>query len=588
MPDINVNTVNTANTIKSVGGTSQKNINNNTGRPNRTLENLRQGQNGRIAGAVPDTMTKSSYIEKLNGLKEGFVKTIQTDIIQKALKEAEVEINSATMDIVRSLVNGSLPLTGKNIIDLLEYSHIFQNTSSDVLALMMRLEIPITAENTEQFENLIGESEKLSDKINGLILKFPAEMIQNGQSPAEFAKILSEFTDIIQNQNGAGQKIPVFQPLTTSELESLLNILKELKAPESIIVKIRQINQNGQPGRINMTNEQNNEQNKNNETVQTRIQKNISSFEDPRIMGQIKSGSDDILNIIKDFIKDLTGAGSPIKKEESQNTPQRALFLQQNEAAVFGKIKELINGNAFLKLIKESFEAKWLITPEKLSPENMENYYNKLNENLNRLENLLGRQLRDDQNYPEKQQNPNTKNIQETVAQKYSRNTQQTANTQNSIPKLYHEVQNIRESLNIMNEISKTMPFMQLPVKLSNQTLNGDLYIFSNKKKNKNSKNPAGSINALLRLDLENAGGLDVYINLSGKNVNSRFYSQNERSIREIARLLPELEKSAAKIGFNFKGTVSSGEKGFDFIGDFINRGVPKTEIRKYILNLKI
>jgi len=139
-----------------------------------------------------------------------------------------------------------------------------------------------------------------------------------------------------------------------------------------------------------------------------------------------------------------------------------------------------------------------------------------------------------------------------------------------------------------MNEISKTMPFMQIPVRIADKTLNSDLYIFKNKKKNKNGANSSGSINALLRLDLENAGSLDVYINLSGKNVQSRFYSHNEKSLSEITKHLPELDEVISKLGFNFKGTASSGEKGFDFVGDFINRGVPKTEVRKYILNLKI
>jgi len=553
MPDLNVTP---SNAVRSVGAAPQKNTNNNTGRPNRTLENLQQGQNGRVSapGAAGAQAAEVSYAEKLNEIREGFVKTINTDIIHKALRAADIEITQATLDIVNSLVNGSLPLTEKNIVDLLEYSRIFVNAPTDLLALMMRLEIPISAENIEQFEKLVGANEKLSDKITELINKLPQELTQNSRNLIELANNLSKLLDIVlladapepqqqQIERGIAEANP--QPpeplLNRAELNGLLTMLRQLDAPESVISRI--IDANSAP--------------------------QSAEAEGPAY----QTRADAVLDIIRSFIT-----------EQSERFPlaeNRPAAAQSEDAAVFDKVKELTNSGAFQKLLKESIESRWLIDPKTFNSEKIEDFYNKLNESLSRIENRFARQPQ-----------PQTQTEQPEQNTRGERPGLQRGHTPAASGGNTHEVhsgaKSIRENLSLMNEISKTTPFMQIPIKLANQTANSDLYIFTNKKKHKNGKNPAGGINALLRLELDNLGSLDVYLNLTGKNVQSRFYSRNIKSVGEIAAHMPELEEIITEMGFIFKGVASSGEKGFDFVGDFINRGVPKAEVRKYILNLKI
>ena len=592
MPDLNVNLTNT---VKSVGGLSQKNINNNTGRPVRTPDGTRAGQGGVIAGQGINA--EENYAVKINEIRENAVKTIKMDIIEKALRDADIEVNQATLDIVKSLVNGSLPLTDNNIVNLLDYSHIFKDVSTDILALMMRLEIPITPENVEQFEKLISANEKLSDKISELINELPREILQNSRNLSELSDTLSKLLDIISKKDGgelpelrSGQlrtsdsRANINTPansqttntpvLTRYELNGLLTMLRNLKAPDSVLNKL--IAANRQNANI-LNNNQGQQQNAN-------VQNQNAGPQNQAQAHVYQTRSDVMLDIINEFIRDTDSREQQLSRPANNNTGQARTpsnppandSAKAAETETFGKVKDLINSSEFQKLLKESMGERWLLNPKNLNPEKIEYFYNKLNENLNSIENRFAKLSQNAQNNNQ-------------VRQQSGEPNQPQPNTQNNTPpQIYLDAKNIRDNLSLMNEISKTMPFMQIPVKFANQTVNSDLYIFTNKKKNKNGANSSGGINALLRLDLENAGTLDIYLNMSGKNVRSRFHSQNMKSVQHIEKNLPDLEKTIKDMGFNFTSAASTEEKGFDFVGDFINRGVPKAEIRKYILNMKI
>jgi hypothetical protein len=172
------------------------------------------------------------------------LKNAPVDILEKALRDADIQITQQTLDIVKSLVNGSLPLTEQNIADLLVQSYIFKGAQPDILALMMRLEIPATPENVEQFENLINRGDKLSEALESLINKLPAEIFKGAQNLSELSFVLNEIAKMI--------KIPVKIPTGEPSQES---------PPQTQPRAQNANNQNNQLNNIN--NNSNNNQNAN-------------------------------------------------------------------------------------------------------------------------------------------------------------------------------------------------------------------------------------------------------------------------------------------------------------------------------------
>lgn len=507
-------------------------------RPNAATQNTETQTQTRAHGVGGIEMTPENTEAIRNALRNAPI-----DILQKALRDADIEITQQTLDIVKSLINGSLPLTEQNIIDLLLQSHVFKDVPPDVLALMMRLEIPATPENVEQFENLITRGEKLSENLESLINKLPAEIFKGAQNLPQLSFLLNEIVKMIKGeQPQVQQRQPAQQSggetaraanntlnpagnqganpvLTRYELNSLLNMLRSFGAPNQVLNQI--ININRQNVEINAGNN-----------------------------NQAANNSENALETINKFIQDTTARVS-----------QRPQDNAQLGRSFFENIRNMLESPAVQKLIKAEIQAKWVLTPQDLSGGSTElsRYYNGLNNNLHKFEQLL---------------------------QLLNASTAQTAEDSSQ---LSAQTKDVRNNLTLMSEISKTMAFLQIPLRFSNdKIINSDLYIFNNKKRK--SSSPVSSANAMIKLELENLGGVSIYVNIAGKNARAKFFSDNNEAVDEIMKNLPELDEAIYNLGFNFTSAAvhAEREQDFDILDDFINREVPKTEIRKYILRKRI
>jgi len=272
MAELNVSGANSSRAVPNVGGLLDKQVNNNNRQSQSYFddtmqerrENKSQGINsaGNINPEINNPPPNASNINE-NAAR---IKTIPVDILQRALTDAEIQVTQYTMDIVKSLISGSLPLTEKNITDLLLLSHMFKDTPLNVLTMMMKLEIPVTQENVGQFESVIIAQEKLSDKIESLINKMTGELTAGSRNLGDLSSSLAKIMDIVSasnskyngdnsagnannagvNNNGSNNNAtniingkPVFD---RAEINSLLNMLRDLKAPESILHLIMNMN----------------------------------------------------------------------------------------------------------------------------------------------------------------------------------------------------------------------------------------------------------------------------------------------------------------------------------------------------------
>ncbi|MCL2772815.1 MAG: flagellar hook-length control protein FliK [Oscillospiraceae bacterium] len=547
-----VNNVNNTNPVIHIGSVTQKQGNRNNNRSAAYFDesqnpNENKTQNTENAGNIDNINPVSNTLNSGAIIKNG-LKTIPADILRTALRDADIEVTPYTMEIVKSLINGSLPLTEKNITSLLLNSQMFKDTPLNMLALMMRLEIPVTQENVAQFENLLGPEEKLSDKIEVLINKMTGEIFADNKNTDELLSSLSKIINVISDnsdksdsvgninnksaqpnlsQNGITNGKPLFNRY---EMSNLLNMLKDLKASESVLNRIAHINSDNIKGEGSLGNAENS--------------------------ADSLSKAQDIFGIINNFVQ---AANARIQNVNSSRlsagiiTPKE---YEQYSHQIFEKVKNLFESTEFQKLLKSAIEDKLFISPKNLSGGQIEKFYNSLNENLNKLIDLTAG------------------NKSGTSAFQY---------------KFQSDAKSIKDCLSLMNELNKTMPFLQIPIKFSDKIVNSDLYIFKNKKrKERSSGNGAKNLNALIKLELENLGKVDIYVNIAGKNVRSKFFADKEESVNEINKNLPALDNIITKMGFNFTSSASSSEKGFDFIDDFINRETPHVEVKKYLFRKKI
>ena len=172
-----------------------------------------------------------------------------------------------------------------------------------------------------------------------------------------------------------------------------------------------------------------------------------------------------------------------------------------------------LNGN-LLKTFLDSF----LLTPEEVADsDKVKEYYEELNYKLEALEQL---------------------------ATKISETAKEPAST---TPK------QMKGNLSFMESVNQVFPFLQLPLRFKEAPAHGELYVYERKKTLK----PTDSFNALLHLDMDALGSMDVFITLAGQNVTSRFSLTDKTSADLIRSELPSLSEALLKKGYSLQTDVS-------------------------------
>ncbi len=114
--------------------------------------------------------------------------------------------------------------------------------------------------------------------------------------------------------------------------------------------------------------------------------------------------------------------------------------------------------------------------------------------------------------------------------------------------------QNISDNVNFMNQINQMAAYVQLPVRMNQENAHGELYVYTKKK---NLANKDGNISALLHLDMDNLGPMDVYVAMQNNKVNSNFYLADEAALDLIEANIGILDARLQKKGYNMSAVVT-------------------------------
>ena len=117
----------------------------------------------------------------------------------------------------------------------------------------------------------------------------------------------------------------------------------------------------------------------------------------------------------------------------------------------------------------------------------------------------------------------------------------------------FQSSQNLSQNIDFMNQLNQMYAYVQLPLKMSGNDAHGDLYVYSNKK---HMASDDGSVSALLHLDMNNLGPLDVYVRMTDRKVNTNFYLADEPCIDLIMDHIDELTMRLNKRGYTMNYQV--------------------------------
>lgn len=213
-------------------------------------------------------------------------------------------------------------------------------------------------------------------------------------------------------------------------------------------------------------------------------------------------------------------------------------ILSENNGMASQSIQKLFGSDAYKSLLRNVMEQQWLIQPEALKQEKkISQLYEKLEQQMRQVEDAL------------KEAGVTKTRFPETAAE-------------------------VRGNIEFMNQLNQAYTYVQVPLKMSGQNANGELYVYTNKK---NLRDPDAELSAFLHLDLEHLGSTDVSVKMQHRNVKTNFYMADDASYDLVEKYLPVLEQKLKDKGYQCTITMTKEEKKVSFGEDFLRKDMPQT-----------
>lgn len=187
-------------------------------------------------------------------------------------------------------------------------------------------------------------------------------------------------------------------------------------------------------------------------------------------------------------------------------------------------MKELLSDERFTVALKDYLKQEFMVSPEETTGEKIKELYSK-----------LGKQL-----------------------QAVSETLDKSSLLESSFGKT---VTQMNQNVNFLNQINQMYAYIQLPLKMAGSEAHGELYVYSNKKRLSSEE---GEVSALLHLDMDHLGPVDVYVAMQHEKVSTQFYLKDEELLDFINDNIHILTERLKSRGYDTTITASvrnSGEQ---------------------------
>ena len=452
----------------------------------------------------------------------------QNALIQKALTAAELPVTARNAELVNTLLQHNLPISKESIQSLMRQSNTFPNADIHTLALMTQHKIPITQATLTQFEAYQNYEHQILPQLTNL-----------AQSLSELAyasdPALSGLTQLLQHFSAPAEPGTTYVPAPS---ETLPQAQTQTAANDTLLQTLSQTTANDALSQILSQTAADN-------ILPQNPSLSVASDLLPQNLSQTATGDMLPQNLSQTAANDALSSNlsQTVTSEMPSQVPTQSLTaesatLQPQVSSASEMQPTVASTEAFVRQLL----SRWTLSPKELAtPDKVKEFYQQLRENLLELRSAL-------------------------------RFAQGKESADTSLDRLLSDTASatgqLQDNLEFMNMLNRIFPYVQLPIRFSDKTAHGELYVYTKKEK---LRNESGSISVLLHLDMEALGPTDIYLSLSGSQLTSRFYL-NDPSLEELfTGQLPELKETLTKKGFTVNFELVARRQEEDPVREFLN-----------------
>lgn len=420
----------------------------------------------------------------------------QTQVLEKALDMAGLSPTEKNFAVAKELMEAGLPLDRASMTNLLSQSMKFPDTPISTLVSLNKLNIPVTQENILQFVKYENGQHQFAADIGNAITSMTDFV--NAFPSKEQSDVLISF---------AKEMVDYF----TDSLDTSMPLAEGKVVPETVTSPEIATNQTDSvPGAVpsDLQDTIPLEQKTDGEPVQYLTKETVlNEKEATAFMKDMEQ-----MGISKDMV------ASVIKNSSSPETfLQNVLKTMEQVMPDSESVHTWLGSESFKKLFADLVNKNWGMDPKQMkSPKEIDDLYERI----------------------QKQ----SKHFEETISAKGG----DTKGFQQSF-------QNMKQNMSFMEQLNHQMIYAQMPLRLSNQNANSELYVYADKRKLMQKKD---GVSVMLHLDMDHLGQTDVKIDLKGSHVNARFYFNDEESVNLVSGHMEELATRLKERGFSLTDEV--------------------------------
>lgn len=428
----------------------------------------------------------------------------------KALTAAGIEINNDTVQMVKDMMEAGLPIGKDALLEMNKNLSTYPDTSISTLVEMKSLGIPINDNNLVQFESYKNYEHQVTSAMEDIMNELPgafSELTASGNDKAAldlYGSVLKLFSE------GEGQ--------STSQTQAAS---AEVPLPNAAEAAQQQEAVNPESGQAQVQGEKAITDGSQNQTANTVPNGNVLSenfIADLKNLGVPEEAIKNYENALKELGKNPEG-DNPAAQAKLE-TAQKELLKELSAAFERSDItsdqtaqtwKNVFSNNDYTKLLKDNMSAQWHLKPGEVEKkENVEQLYQRLGNQVKGLTSAIEQHL-------------------------------------GAESKLGQTANNLQNNLNFMDQLNQMFQYVQLPLQMAGQNVHGDLFVYKNKHKKVSED---GSVSAVLHLDMEHLGPLDVYVKMKDTKVSTNFYVADESILDLINDNIHILNERLEKRGY--------------------------------------